>query len=79
MAGTNNGTLLNGATFAPGKVGQAFSFDGVSAVVQVPNSPALSMAPGTALTVDLWAYRTTANSLAHLLNEAAARGGRLRA
>ncbi|MGH9945549.1 MAG: hypothetical protein ACRD9R_24610, partial [Pyrinomonadaceae bacterium] len=29
LVGVNNGTLQNGATFAPGKVGQAFSFDGV--------------------------------------------------
>jgi CSLREA domain-containing protein len=35
--GTNNGTLQNGATFAPGKVGQAFSFDGVNAYVGIPN------------------------------------------
>jgi hypothetical protein len=33
-AGTNNGTLQSGATFAPGKFGQAFSFDGVNAYVQ---------------------------------------------
>jgi hypothetical protein len=25
----NHGTLQNGTTFAPGKVGQAFSFDGL--------------------------------------------------
>lgn len=29
VAGSNNGTLTNGATFTGGKVGQAFSFDGV--------------------------------------------------
>jgi hypothetical protein len=28
----NNGTLQNGATFASGEVGQAFSFDGSSSV-----------------------------------------------
>ena len=32
----NHGTLRNGATFAPGKVGQAFSLDGVAASVDVP-------------------------------------------
>jgi hypothetical protein len=69
IAGTNNGTLLNGATFSPGEVGSAFSLDGVSAVVEVPDSPTLSMAPGSALTVELWAYRTTTNSLAHLLGK----------
>jgi hypothetical protein len=33
-AGSNNGTLQSGATFAPGQFGQAFSFDGVNAYVQ---------------------------------------------
>lgn len=32
----NHGTLMNGATFAAGKVGQAFSFDGVDDYVQIP-------------------------------------------
>jgi acetyltransferase-like isoleucine patch superfamily enzyme len=39
----NNGTLMNGATFAPGVIGSAFSFDGVDDFVQVPDS-------------DLWAF-----------------------
>ncbi len=34
--GTNHGTMMNGATFAPGKVGQAFSFDGVDDYVELP-------------------------------------------
>lgn len=29
VVGTNHGTLQNGATFAPGEVGQAFKFDGI--------------------------------------------------
>ncbi len=33
VIGPNDGTLMNGATFAPGKVGQAFSFDGVDDAV----------------------------------------------
>jgi PKD repeat protein len=33
--GGNHGTALNGATYATGKVGQAFSFDGVDDYVQV--------------------------------------------
>ena len=40
IQGNNNGTLQNGATFAAGKVGQAFSFDGVNDFIEVPNSPA---------------------------------------
>ncbi len=36
IVGTNNGTLMNGATYGAGKVGQAFSFDGVDDYVNVP-------------------------------------------
>jgi hypothetical protein len=35
--GTHNGTLMNGVTFAPGKVGQAFSFDGVDDYINAGN------------------------------------------
>jgi hypothetical protein len=35
IIGGNNGTLMNGATFAPGIVAQAFSFDGVDDIVSV--------------------------------------------
>ncbi len=38
---TNHGTLQNGAGFAPGRVGQAFSFDGVAGYVRIPVQPAL--------------------------------------
>lgn len=49
----NNGTLQNGATFAAGKVGQAFSFDGVNDFVQVPHNSNLD--PGTgSFTLDAW-------------------------
>jgi hypothetical protein len=34
----NHGTLQNGATFATGKVGQAFAFDGVDDFVEAPTS-----------------------------------------
>jgi hypothetical protein len=43
--GGNDGVPQNGVTFAPGKVGTAFSFDGVDDVVQLPASP--SLYPGT--------------------------------
>lgn len=49
----SNGTLMNGASFAPGLVGQAFSLDGVNAFVNVPDTPALH-AVTTAVTVDAW-------------------------
>jgi hypothetical protein len=40
--GTNHGTLINGATFASGEVGQAFSLDGIDDYIEVPNAPALN-------------------------------------
>ncbi len=43
VAGGNNGELHGNASFAPGKVGQAFSFDGIDGSVNVPNSPSLDV------------------------------------
>ncbi len=37
----NHGSLLNGASFTPGMVGQAFSFSGSNQCVQIPYSPSL--------------------------------------
>lgn len=48
--GTNNGTL-QGATFAAGKVGQAFGFDGVDDFVQLPSNSSLNSA---STTVEVW-------------------------
>ncbi len=41
--GTNNGTLIGGATYAAGKVGQAFSFNGTTAAVDIPDSDSLDV------------------------------------
>jgi len=72
--GTNNGTLMNGATFAAGKVGQAFSFDGVDDYVEVPHNASLSFSPTSPMTVDLWAYRTSSSNGHHLLAKRAGCG-----
>src|SRR5207237_6866859 len=40
-ADSNAGTLLNGVGFAPGKVGQAFNFDGINDSIQVNDAPNL--------------------------------------
>jgi hypothetical protein len=55
-AGTNSGALQNGATFAAGRVGSAFSLDGVNDYIQVADAPALN--PSTAISVEAW-YKPT--------------------
>jgi len=52
IGGTNNGTLLNGATFAPGEVGSAFSLNGGLDKVSVPDSPSLRLT--TEFTIETW-------------------------
>ena len=56
-AGTNNGTLQNGATFAAGKVGQAFSFDGVDDAIST-SATALNNAFAS-LTIEAWVFPIT--------------------
>ncbi len=55
IVGGNDGTLMNGATFAAGKVDQAFSFDGVNDFVQIPNAALNNMPAGT---IDMWIFPT---------------------
>jgi len=57
-AGGNSGVLLNGATFAPGKFGQAFSFDGSGAHVRIADNPSLHLTNG--LTISAWVKPTDA-------------------
>lgn len=60
IIGVNEGTL-QGVTFAPGFVGQAFSLDGVDDFVDVPDSPSLD-AITSAITVDAWIKPETSPS-----------------
>ncbi len=60
LVGTNNGTLQGGATATGvGMVGQAFSFNGTTAYVQVPDS---SLLRSTNLTVEAWVMFTSLDS-----------------
>ena len=68
IADSNNGTLQNGATFVPGQVSQAFSFDGVDDFVRVANSPALE--PST-ITVDAWVKSTAPGTFRYILSKGA--------
>jgi len=61
VAGTNNGTLVNGAGFTTGEVGQAFSFDGVSSYVSIPDSPSLDSFT-TRITIEAWIKSNRTNA-----------------
>jgi len=51
----NNGTLRNGATFAPGLVGQAFSFDGVDDSIDTMAAPSADFNFGASdFTIEAW-------------------------
>jgi PKD repeat protein len=51
--GGNHGAVLNGATYATGKVGQAFSFDGTDDYIQVAAPVGLPMG-SAARTISVW-------------------------
>ncbi|MGH8530401.1 MAG: LamG-like jellyroll fold domain-containing protein [Nevskiales bacterium] len=53
IQGGHDGTLQNGATFAPGMVDQAFNFDGINDFAQVPDSPDWTFGSND-FTIDLW-------------------------
>ena len=53
IIGVNDGVLSGDASFAPGKVGQAFSFDGTGDFVEVPHSANMNLAQ---FSVDTWVF-----------------------
>ncbi len=87
IQGTNNGTF-SAATYASGKVNQAFSLNGSSAFVEIPDSPSVSVT--AAISIDAWInptatvafqtilskYDSPANQLSYILGVNA--GGGLR-
>jgi uncharacterized repeat protein (TIGR01451 family) len=54
----NDGTLINGTTIVTGKVGNAFSFDGVNDFVQAPDSNLWAFGSND-FTINLWANFST--------------------
>lgn len=52
LAGDNDGTPLQGATYATGRVGQAFSFDGVNDRVEIGDQASLKLT--SSLTIEGW-------------------------
>ncbi len=56
----NTGTLTNGPTVTPGKIGQALSFDGTNDYVSVPT--AASLRPSLPLSFSFWVKPTTVST-----------------
>ncbi|HYL57485.1 MAG TPA: LamG-like jellyroll fold domain-containing protein [Candidatus Acidoferrales bacterium] len=66
----HNGSLQNGAGFAPGLVNQAFSLDNSSnQFVQIPDAPELEFGPTSPITVDMWVYRTSDSQAQHFIGK----------
>jgi hypothetical protein len=61
VTGTNGGSLQGGATFASGKVGEAFSFSGSGQYVKIPKTPSLDV--GNQVTVEFWMKADPTNAL----------------
>src|SRR5260221_9265978 len=49
--GNHNGAFVGPVSYAPGMVGNAFSFDGISSHMEIPDAPDLNMAQ---MTVEAW-------------------------
>ena len=62
----NSGTLGWGASFAPGKVGQAFSLNGPDARVEIPDAPSLNPA---AITLVAWIEPKTLGSASRIVTK----------
>jgi uncharacterized repeat protein (TIGR01451 family) len=50
----NSAATVGGVAFAPGRVGQAFSFDGVDGDVWIATKPNLNVGLGDGFTIDAW-------------------------
>lgn len=73
IARANNGTATNGATFAPGKVGQAFNFDGMNDSVEVPGA---GITPTAGLTIEAWINLATTAANQCIAGKGSGKGSR---
>ncbi len=71
--GTNNGTLQGGTAYTPGVVNQAFSFDGTSGTVVVPDSPSLRLTDQ--ITIEAWIRPLTTNGDRGIVSKVSASTG----
>jgi hypothetical protein len=65
VTGGNNGTLHGGVSFVPGKVGQAFSFNGVDGYLQAVNSFALEP---RSVSLEAWVNSTSVGRNRYILS-----------
>lgn len=63
----NNGTAMNGVSFAPGKVGQAFSFNGSASYIRVADNPSLHCT--NALTIEAWVYPSSLGTYHNIVSK----------
>jgi Concanavalin A-like lectin/glucanases superfamily len=75
VIGSNTGAYVNGPVPAVGQVTGALSFDGVDDFVLVPHSAALDFAPGSSLTIEAWAFRSSSAPVMHLVGKRQGCGG----
>jgi hypothetical protein len=70
IVGTNDGTLVNGATYGTGKVGQAFLLNRVSSDhVNLGNDPSLHLSTGGAFSMEAWVKFNTTNDDMSILDK----------
>ena len=65
VVGTNHGTLSNGTLITTGKIGNAFTFDGVNDYVSLPND-SWNSTIGTDFSVSLWVNFTSTSNLGRI-------------
>jgi chitodextrinase len=56
---SNNGTVTNGVWVATGKFGKAVSFNGINALVTIPDAPSLHLS--TSMSLEAWVNPSVAN------------------
>jgi len=66
-AGKNDGTLMGGADYADGRTGQAFSFNGVSSYVEIPDDDSLRLTKE--LSVVFWIKRKQLDTEDYIVNK----------
>jgi len=67
--GINHGTLMDGASYSNGFIGQAFSMDGISSYVNVPNSSSLTFSSNAPYSLEARVFRTGNQLPFHVLGK----------